>query len=48
MSEPRGIYRPTTCTECGDPFYTDTAWDNGQLVLLATKCAGCSGQAALW
>jgi hypothetical protein len=48
MSEPRGVFRPTTCTSCKAIFYTDTAWDAGQLVKLSTICRECDVQGSLF
>lgn len=44
---PRNIYRPATCT-CGANFLSNTAWDNGQLVMLDSLCGDCAGQPVLF
>lgn len=48
LLEPRGVFRPTTCIHCRRAMYTDTAWDHGQLVLLARVCADCEADEPLF
>lgn len=39
--EGRGVFKPRSCSKCGLAMYSDTAWQNGQVVYLTKVCADC-------